>query len=83
MKTEDVQEWLSSPVTCAYFDYLNKRITAFKNSRGEGALVNEDPNKMFRANWELVGGLRELEALTDLQSDPEQVYEVFGVSDEV
>lgn len=83
MKAMDVQEWMSSPVTEMYFDYLNKRIAAFKQSRGEGALVNDDPQKMFRANWELVGGLRELEALAGMPGDQEQIYEVFGVSNEV
>jgi hypothetical protein len=83
MKAADVKEWLNSPVTEAYFKYLGERIAAFKTSRGEGALLSEDPHKMFRANWELVGGLKELEALRDLPVDQEQVFEVFGVSDEV
>lgn len=83
MQVADVEEWLSSDVTRAFFEYLTKRIEALKAARGEGALVSEDPEKMFRANWELVGGLKELGALNDLPRDNEQVYEVFGVEHEV
>lgn len=80
MKAADVEEWLASNVTVSFFAYVETRIQALKDARGEGALVHEDPQKMFRANWELVGGLKELSALKDLPTDPEQVYEVFGVS---
>lgn len=79
MKATDVSEWLQSEVTTAFFTYLGQRITALKDARGAGALVLDDAQAMFRANWELVGGLKELGALHDLVSDPEQVYEVFGV----
>ena len=79
MKAQDVQEWMNSPVGEAYFSYLRKRISAFKESRGDGALLNADPYKMYRANWELVGGLSELEALAGLPYDDDQVLEVFGI----
>jgi hypothetical protein len=83
MKVADVNEWLVSSVTVAYFAYLDARIKALKEARGEGALVSDKPEQMFRVNWELVGGLKELKALRDMADDPEQVYEVFGVGDAV
>ena len=82
MKAADVRDWLASEVTESYFLYLRQRIESFKKSRGDGALLHDDPQKMYRANWELVGGLKELEALADIQSDPEQVYEVFGIEEQ-
>ena len=81
MKTADVNEWLHSEVTEAFFEYLNLRIKALKDARGEGALVLDDPQAMYRANWEFVGGLKELEALSVM--DEEQIFEVFGVGNEV
>jgi hypothetical protein len=83
MKVADVDEWLHSEITEAFFKYINQRIKALKEARGEGALVLDVPEAMFRANWEFVGGLKELQALADLPVDPEQVYEVFGVGDAV
>jgi hypothetical protein len=69
-------------VTTAFFAYLDERIKLLKEARGEGALVSDNPEQMFRVNWELVGGLKELGALRDLPRDAEQVYEVFGVAEE-
>lgn len=83
MKVVDVREWLQSEVTQAFFEYLDLRIKSLKEARGEGTLVSGDAQQMFRANWELVGGLKELQALLDLPRDDEQVYEVFGVADDV
>lgn len=81
MKVVDVREWLQSEVTQAFFEYLDLRIKSLKEARGEGTLVSTDAQQMFRANWELVGGLKELQALSDLPKDDDQVYEVFGVAD--
>jgi len=78
MRRADVKEWLASPVTERYFAYLNQRIAALKDARRDGAFLNTDPHAMFRANWELAGGLAELGALADLPKDPEQIDEVFG-----
>jgi hypothetical protein len=83
MKIADVKEWMQSEVTGAFFEYLDLRIKSLKDARGEGTLVSGDAQQMFRANWELVGGLKELQALRDLPNDDEQVYEVFGVVNDV
>lgn len=83
MKIADVKEWMGSEVTRAFFEYLDLRIKSLKDARGEGTLVSGDAQQMFRANWELVGGLKEIQALRDLPNDDEQVYEVFGVANDV
>jgi len=78
MKEREILDWYDNPVTKAFFDNIHIRVNGFKIGRGEGDFLRPNVEENHRLNWEIQGGIEELEYI----SDKENVVDIFGLEEE-